>query len=126
MFEQLLEQCQGAGKLHQMHVRVIDSYMPLANGCGRTGDIVGAVKNVTAMIHAMEFYYSSPCIETTNLYRFLVELYADLVSSASSPKLAIRPKKQAKEAYQKYSAMKLVCQGHRHLDADLAAKMKLL
>lgn len=125
-FEQLVEQCQGPGKLHPMHVRIIDSLMPLSNGCRRAGDTVGAIKNVMGMIGAMDFYYSYPSIEKTNLYRHLVELYADWASSAPSPKLAARPKRLAKEAHQKYVALQLVCQGDRHGDDELVAKLKHL
>ncbi len=126
VFEQLLEQCQGQGKLHSMHVRIIDSYMPLSNGCRRTGETVSAIRNVNSMITAMGFYYSHPCIELTNLYRYLVELYADWAGSAPSPKLAARPKRQARETYQKYCALRLVCQGRRHGDDDLATKLRML
>ena len=125
VFEQLLEQCQGQGKLHSMHVRIIDSYMPLSNGCRRTGETVNAVRNVNNMISAMSFYYPYPCIELTNLYRYLVELYADWAGSAPS-KLAARPKRQAKETHQKYCALRLICQGRRHGDDDLATKLRMM
>ena len=126
MFEQLLDQCQGPGKLNSMHVRIIDSYMPLSNGCRRTGETVSAVRHVNNMISAMGFYYPHPCIELTNLYRYLVELYADWASSAPSPKLAARPKQQARETYQKYCALRLVCQGRRHGHDDLATKLRMM
>jgi len=121
-----VKQCQGGpGKLHPMHVRIIDSYIPLSNGCRRTGDTVGAIKNVDAMINAMEFYYPLPCIETTNLYRYLVELCTEWASNAPSPNIAAsRSKKQAKDTYHKYNALRSVCQGHRHVDGDLIARMK--
>ncbi|KAL0049888.1 hypothetical protein WJX82_000076 [Trebouxia sp. C0006] len=126
VFEQLLDQCQAPGKLHSMHVRIIDSYMPLSNGCRRTGETVSAVRNVNNMISAMGFYYPHPCIEVTNLYRYLVELYADWAGSAASPKLAARPKRQARETYQKYCALRLVCQGRRNGHDDLATKLRMM
>ena len=126
VFEQLLDQCQAPGKLHSMHVRIIDSYMPLSNGCRRTGETVSAVRNVNNMISAMGFYYPHPCIEVTNLYRYLVELYADWAGSAPSPKLAARPKRQARETYQKYCALRLVCQGRRNGHDDLATKLRMM
>lgn len=126
MFQQVLQSCQGPGKLHPMHVRLFDCHMPAANGCRRTGDNIGAIRHVTAMISAMEFYYQYPCIEVTNLYRFLVELYIDWASNAPSVKLASRPKKQAKEAFQKFVALQTVCQGPAIKNDDLVAKLKLL
>ena len=126
IFEQVLQSCQGPGKLHPMHVRIFDCHMPAANGCRRTGDNIGAIRHVTSMINAMEFYYQYPCIEVTNLYRFLVELYIDWASNAPSAKLATRPKRQAKEAFQKFAALQSICQGFANADGDLVAKLKLL
>lgn len=125
VFEQLLEQCQGQGKLHPMHVRIIDSHMPLSNGCRRTGETVSAIRNVNNMIDAMSFYYPHPSIELTNLYRHLLDLYADWAGSAPV-KLAARPKRQARETYQKYCALRSVCQGSRHGDDDLATKLRMM
>lgn len=126
VFEQVLESCQGPGKLHPMHVRIFDCYMPAANGCRRTGDSIGAIKHVIATINAMEFYYSCPCIEVTNLYRFLTELFIDWASNAPSTKLATRPKRQAKETFQKFCALKAECQGSSDTDEDLTMRMRLL
>ena len=126
VLEQVLQSCQGTGKLHPMHVRIIDCHMPAANGCRRTGDNIGAIRHVTSMISAMEFYYQYPCIEVTNLYRFLVELYIDWASNAPSAKLASRPKRQAKEAFQKFAALQSICQGFANADGDLITKLKLL
>ena len=126
VFEQVLEDCQGPGKLNPKHVRIFDCYMPAANGCSRMGDNIGAIKHVTALINAMEFYYSSPSVEATNLYRFLAELYAEWASNAPSVKLAARPKRQAKETYQRYCALQTICQGVQTADDDLASRMKSL
>ena len=109
-----------------MHVRIIDSYMPLSNGCRRTGDIIGAIKNVTAVVTAMEFYYPFPCIEVTNLCKYLIELHLEWADGAASQKLAARPKKQAKEMYRKYDALRSICQQQRCTDDSLAAKLKRL
>ena len=125
-FEQVLQSCQGSGKLHPMHVRIFDCYMPAASGCRRSGDNIGAIRHVTAMISAMQFYYQYPCIEVTNLYRFLVELYIDWASNAPSAKLASRPKKQAKETFQKFAALQSVCQGFETANDDLVTRMKLM
>lgn len=126
IFDELLLHCQGPGKLHAMHVRVMDSYMPLSNGCRRTGDVVGAIKHVTALINAMEFYYRFPCIEVTNLCKHLVELHLQWADSAPSAKLAARPKKQAKDVYRKYETLRSVCQRQAHDDDDLLAKLRRL
>lgn len=126
LFEQVLQSCQGPGKLHPMHVRLFDCHMPAANGCRRTGDNISAIRHVTAMVSAMEFYYQYPCIEVTNLYRFLVELYIDWASNAPSVKSASRPKKQAKEAFQKYVALQTLCQGSAIRNDDLVTKLKLM
>ena len=126
LFEQLLQSCQGPRKLYPTHVRIFDCHMPAANGCCRTGDSIGATRHVTSLISAMEFYYQYPCIEVTNLYRFLVELYIDWASNAPSAKLAIRPKRQAKEAFQKFAALQSICQGFANADGNLVTKLKLL
>lgn len=126
VFEQVLQSCQGSGKLNPKHVRIFDCHMPAANGCRRAGDNIAAISHVTAMINTMEFYFPYPCIEVTNLYRFLAELYADWASNAPSAKLASRPKKQAKDAFQKFVTLQSVCQGARTADDDLVMRLKLL
>ena len=90
------------------------------------GDVVGAIKNVTALVTAMEFYYPFPCIEVTNLCKYLIELHLEWADGAASQKLAARPKKQAKELYRKYDALRLICQQQSRTDDSLTAKLRRL
>ncbi|KAL3131726.1 hypothetical protein ABBQ38_007447 [Trebouxia sp. C0009 RCD-2024] len=129
VFEQVLQSCQGHGKLNPWHARIFDCQMPAANGCRRAGDNIGAINHVTAMISTMEFYYPYPCIEVTNLYRFLAELYIDWACNAPSSKLASRPKRQAKETFRKFVTLQSICQGIRFADEsadDLIMRLKVL
>lgn len=128
VFEQVLQSCQGPGKLNPWHVRIFDCRMPAANGCRRAEDNIGAINHVTAMINTMEFYYPYPSIEVTNLYRFLTELYVDWACNAPSSRLASRPKRQAKETFRKFVILQAICQGMSVADEssdDMIMRLKL-
>ena len=122
-FHLLQDQCQGPGKLHPMHVRIIDTHMPLVNGCRKAGDIQGAVRNLTSLISAMEFHHASPFVETTNLYQHLAHLYIDLAADAQpNKKLVARALKLARDTHSKKVNLQKVCQGVDAVD-DTAAMM---
>ena len=122
-FQMLQDQCQGPGKLHPMHVRIMDTHMPLVNGCRRTGDIQGAVRNLTAFITAMELHHASPLVEITNLYQHLAHLYIDLAADAQpNKKLVARAQKLAKDTHRKKISLQKICQGQGAVD-DSAAFM---
>lgn len=112
LFQQLQDQYQGPGKLHPLHVRIMDTHMPLVNSCRRTGNIQDAVKNLTQLINAMEYHHPSPFLETMNLYQHLAELYIDLATSAQpNKKLVARAQKLARDAHRRYVSLRNICQG---------------
>ena len=112
LFQQLQDQCQGLGKLHPLHVRIMDTHMPLVNSCRRMGDIQNAVRNLTQLISAMEFHHTSPFLETMNLYQHLAQLYIDLATSAQpNKKLVARAQKLARETHRKYVGLRKICLG---------------
>lgn len=112
LFQQLQDQYQGPGKLHPLHVRILDTHMPLVNSCRRMGDIQSAVRNLTQLISAMEYHHASPFLETMNLYQHLAQLYIDLASSAQpNKKLVARAQKLAKDTHRKYVGLRKICQG---------------
>lgn len=112
LFQKLQEQYQGPGKLHPLHVRIMDTHMPLVNSCRRRGDLQGAMRNLTQLITAMEYHHPSPFLETMNLHQHLAELYVDLAAAAQPKKnMVARAQKLARDAHRKYVGLRSVCQG---------------
>lgn len=115
--EELLVTCKGPGKLHPLHVRCFDVLMPLVNACRATGDVVDAIKYLTALVQAHAVLHPSATVELGALYALLGECHRARARNIND-KLASRPKKQAKEALQKAIDIRRICQGSDRADVD--------
>ena len=97
----------------------MDTHMPLVNSSRRMGDAQSAVRELTALISAMEYHHASPFLETMNLYLHLAQLYVELAAAAQpNKKLVGRAQKLAKDTHRKYVGLRKVCQGQDVAESD--------